>query len=99
MMKIPSVVLAGVALLMVSPGRSESSAAAAGAVVTPPAAASSTTAPAVPYPQPPAKLPGHGLAQHDFLYSGEFDTRNKEQTMFLVRGGKVVWTYRIPIND
>jgi len=44
-------------------------------------------------------LPGKGLAQHDFLYSGEFDTRNTNQTMFLVRGGKVAWTYQIPIKD
>src|SRR5580765_8166890 len=44
-------------------------------------------------------LPGKGLAQHDFLYSGEWDTRNTNQTMFLVKGGKVVWTYQIPIKD
>jgi hypothetical protein len=44
-------------------------------------------------------LPGKGLAQHDFLYSGEWDTRKPVQTMFLVKGGKVVWTYEIPIKD
>lgn len=44
-------------------------------------------------------LPGRGLAQHDFLYSGEWDTRKTVQTMFLVRGGRVVWTYEIPIKD
>jgi hypothetical protein len=44
-------------------------------------------------------LPGKGLAQHDFLYSGEWDTRKAVQTMFLVKGGKVVWTYEIPIKD
>jgi hypothetical protein len=44
-------------------------------------------------------LPGKGLAQHDFLYSGEFDTRKTNQTMFLIKGGKVVWTYEIPIKD
>jgi hypothetical protein len=47
----------------------------------------------------PAVLPGRGLAGHDFLYSGEWDTRKPVQTMFLVRGGKVVWTYEIPIKD
>ena len=47
----------------------------------------------------PAPLPGKGLAQHDFLYSGEWDTRKPVQTMFLVKGGKVVWTYEIPIKD
>jgi hypothetical protein len=46
-----------------------------------------------------AKLPGNGLAQHDFLYSGEWDTRKTNQTMFLIKGGKVVWTYQIPIKD
>ncbi|SRR5581483_2763127 len=44
-------------------------------------------------------LPGNGLAQHDFLYTGEFDTRNTNQTLFLVRHGRVVWTYQIPIKD
>lgn len=46
-----------------------------------------------------APLPGKGLAQHPFLYSGEFDTRKPVQTMFLVKEGKVVWTYEIPTND
>src|SRR5471030_3265823 len=44
-------------------------------------------------------LPGNGLAQHDFLYCGEYDTRKAMQTIFRVQGGKVVWTYQIPIND
>jgi len=44
-------------------------------------------------------LPGKGLAQHDFLYCGEYDTRKAMQTIFMVKGGKVVWTYEIPIND
>jgi hypothetical protein len=44
-------------------------------------------------------LPGNGLAHHDFLYSGEWDTRKTNQTMFLIQGGKVVWTYEIPIKD
>src|SRR5262249_34056232 len=46
-----------------------------------------------------SELPAKGLAQHDFLYSGEWDTRKTNQTMFLIRGGKVVWTYEIPIKD
>jgi hypothetical protein len=63
-----------------------------------------TPAPAVKAPPPPipeqlATLPGNGLKQHDFLYTGEFDTRKKEQTISLIRGGKVVWTYTIPTND
>jgi hypothetical protein len=50
-------------------------------------------------PYAPAVLPGHGLAQHPFLYTGEWDHRKTNQTIFLVRGGKVVWTYSIPIKD
>ncbi len=44
-------------------------------------------------------LPGNGLKQHDFLYAGEWDTRNAMQTIKVVRGGKVVWTYGFPIKD
>jgi hypothetical protein len=64
-----------------------------------PPAAPLAKAPDVPYPEPPATLPGKGLAQHDFLYTGEFDTRKPVATLFLVRGGKVVWTYQIPTKD
>ena len=55
--------------------------------------------PEIPYPSPPATLPGNGLAQHDFLYSGEWDTRKDTCTMFLIRGGQVAWTYAIPRKD
>jgi len=41
-------------------------------------------------------LAGKGLAQHDFLYCGEWDTRRPAQTMAIVRGGQVVWSYDIP---
>ena len=47
----------------------------------------------------PSTFPGDGLAQHDFIYCGEWDTRKAVQTIFMVRGGKVVWTYSIPTND
>jgi len=40
----------------------------------------------------PAQLPGRGLAQHDFLYAGESHDRN----IFIVRGGRVVWSYSDP---
>jgi hypothetical protein len=47
----------------------------------------------------PSILPGNGLAQHPFLYTGEWDHRgNRDQTIFVVRDGKVAWTYSIPIN-
>lgn len=66
---------------------------------TPVIPAAAPKAPDVAYPDPPAKLPGRGLAHHDFLYSGEWDTRNPQETMFLIRGGKVVWSYQIPDKD
>jgi len=44
-------------------------------------------------------LPGNGLAQHPFLYAGEWDTRKALQSMFLVRDGKVVWHYSIPLHN
>ena len=43
-------------------------------------------------PNAPAMLPGRGLAQHDFFYAGEA----KEERMFIVRGGRVVWSYTHP---
>jgi outer membrane protein assembly factor BamB len=47
----------------------------------------------------PAALPGNGLAQHPFLYTGEWDHRKKDQTIYVVRDGKVAWTFSIPIKD
>jgi hypothetical protein len=41
-------------------------------------------------------LPGRGLAQHPFVYCGEYDYVHPEQTMYLVLDGKVAWTYSIP---
>jgi len=40
----------------------------------------------------PAVLPGKGLAQHDFFYSGEA----KDERLFIVRGGRIVWSYTHP---
>ena len=37
-------------------------------------------------------LPGRGLAEHDFMYAGESQNRR----IFIVRQGKVVWTYDDP---
>ncbi len=48
-------------------------------------------------PLAPAALPGKGLAQHPFMYAGEWDYRNPNQTVFIVRDGKVVWTYDIKL--
>jgi alpha-glucosidase len=45
----------------------------------------------------PEKLPGAGLAQHPFLYCGEWQDRgHSDQVMQIVRGGKVEWSYAIP---
>ena len=40
----------------------------------------------------PGVLPGKGLAEHDFLYAGEAKLRQ----VFIIRGGKIVWTYEDP---
>ena len=45
---------------------------------------------AVAQPAAPAVLPGNGLAQHDFFYAGEA----KQERMFIVRGGRVAWSYQ-----
>jgi hypothetical protein len=50
-------------------------------------------------PYSPAVLPGKGLAQYDLLVFGENDTHRMEQTISVVRGGRVVWTYSIPRMD
>jgi hypothetical protein len=45
-------------------------------------------------------FPGKGLKQHDFVYVGEWDLRNPQaQKMFVVRNGKVVWQYSIPMHS
>ncbi|MEO5595319.1 MAG: hypothetical protein ABIR15_16295 [Chitinophagaceae bacterium] len=45
------------------------------------------------------QLPGKGIRQHDFLYAGEWDIRKPAaQSMFIVRSGKVVWQYSIPLH-
>jgi hypothetical protein len=45
-----------------------------------------------PGPLAPDTLPGKGLAQHDFFFAGEAHTED----MYIVRGGKVVWSYHVP---
>ena len=49
---------------------------------------------AAPARNSPAVLPGNGLAAYDFFYAGEA----KEETMHLVRGGKIVWSYTHPAS-
>jgi hypothetical protein len=44
-------------------------------------------------------LPGKGLAQHPFLYCGEWQRRStSDQTMYIVREGKIVWSYTNPLK-
>src|SRR4051812_1599568 len=45
-----------------------------------------------PQASAPVVLAGKGLSEHDFLYAGEA----KERRVFIVRGGKVVWSYDDP---
>jgi outer membrane protein assembly factor BamB len=48
-------------------------------------------------PAASTSLPGKGLAQHPFLYCGEWQQQGKsDQTIYVVRGGKVVWSHSIP---
>jgi len=68
------------------------------APTNPPAQRSGRPPARAPAPAP-TSLPGKGLAQHPFLYCGEWDTRKQVQTIFLVRDGKVVWTYSLPNHD
>ncbi len=43
---------------------------------------------------------GSGLDRHPFLYAGEWDTRKpNEQSMFIVRDGKVAWKYSMPLHN
>lgn len=44
-------------------------------------------------------LPGRGMEQHPFLYCGEWQRRStSDQTMYIVRNGKVVWSYTNPLK-
>jgi hypothetical protein len=47
----------------------------------------------------PASLPGRGLDQHPFFYTGQWDFRHPVQRMVIVRGGRIVWSYEIPTRD
>jgi len=55
---------------------------------------------ALPYAASLAQdLPGRGLAQHPFLYCGEWQNRSLDrQTIHIVRGGKVIWSYTNPLR-
>lgn len=38
------------------------------------------------------------ISRHPFVYAGEWDYRKEDQTIFMIKKGKVVWTYSIPIK-
>lgn len=65
------------------------------------AACAGKTPPAVPAPAATApadvKAPGFSTAldRHDFLYCGEWQKNLPGENIFLVRGGKIVWTHTI----
>jgi hypothetical protein len=47
----------------------------------------------------PAPLPGKGLAQHPFLYCGEWQNRStSQQVIYIVRDGKIAWSYTNPLR-
>jgi hypothetical protein len=64
-----------------------------------PAAPAATTPLVVPETYSPAVLPGKGLNQHPFFYTGQYNFPKPVQTMFIVRDGKVTWSYDIPTYD
>lgn len=52
---------------------------------------------AAPVAAPATVLPGKGLAQHPFLYCGEWQQQSLDnQKMYIVRNGNVAWTYTNP---
>jgi hypothetical protein len=59
----------------------------------------SQTAAATPAALGKANPASAGLDRHDALYCGEWQLTNPGETMYLVRGGKVVWSHAIPDKD
>jgi hypothetical protein len=57
-----------------------------------------TSSPAPATTNSPATLPGSGLAQHSFLYCGEWNFNEPNQTIWIIRDGKPVWSYSIPFH-
>ena len=44
-------------------------------------------------------LPGTGMAQHPFLYCGEWQNRStSQQVIYIVRDGKIAWSYTNPLK-
>ena len=85
MMRLSVLLLAGAAILAPMAVHADAARDAANAAALQPAIS-------------PKVLPGRGLAQHDFLYCGEYDFIHDQQTLHLVRGGREVWSYSIPFH-
>jgi hypothetical protein len=54
---------------------------------------------AYPHLQSPVVAKAGDPARHDFLYCGEWQTDRPGETMYLVRGGKIIWTHTIPDKE
>ena len=63
------------------------------------AGTSTTCAHAPANPATPAPPVDSSLARHDFLYCGEWQTDRPGEHIYLVRGGKVVWSHEIPDKE
>ncbi len=107
MLKYPTPALLVVCLSLTLARAQNTTPAAAPAPPPPPAATASSTLPPPPAAKPaapvapysPDTLPGKGLEQHPFFYAGEWNYPKPVQTMFIVRDGKVAWSYDIPSKD
>ena len=93
-MSLPVIALAAAILALPAAGLTQST--VTQPLANPPSAIQA--AGSSPVQHSPAALPGKGAAQHDFLYAGEWDTRKPMQSMFIVRGGRIVWQYSIPLH-
>jgi len=82
-----------------APAKTPAASASSPAAAKPPATTSSDTFVPMNYERySPEELPGKGLSQHPFFYTGQYDFRNPTQKMVIVRDGKIVWSYEMPTN-
>jgi outer membrane protein assembly factor BamB len=80
-----------------APAPATTAAPAANVTAAAPAQPAANTTAAVKYS--PDALPGNGVAQHPFMYAGEWNYPKPVQTIFIVRDGKIAWSYDIPTKD
>ena len=99
MKRLLSVIACGLAFGAISPSKASAAdaiAPAASALGRPP---NDPGAPLNLEAYSPDSLPGNGLSQHPFFYTGQYDFRNPVQKMCIVREGKITWSYEIPTTD